>query len=198
MWLGAHPVAGAPDPRADGGGAGSSPTVACREPPGLRRPQAGHPATRRPKSRSALSAPPLRGTWGQRPTIRDGSAAPGRLPQVAHGRAPRRRGSNRPGGAGAIRRPTTPANGRVGPVPPPDVAGTGHPAGGGLSGGVPRGRRAPASSLSLSLPSSLPSPSLSRPIPAPRSRVPVAPRAPPQSGNGQADPLLILLPLGRR
>ncbi len=32
-WLG--PVAGAPDPPADGGGAGGSPTAACREPPGL-------------------------------------------------------------------------------------------------------------------------------------------------------------------
>ncbi len=39
-------------------------------------------------------------------------------------------------------------------------------------------------SLSLSSPPSLPSPSLSRPIPAPRSRMPVAPRAPPRSGNG--------------
>ncbi len=48
------------------------------------------------------------------------------------------------GGAGAVRRPTTPANGRVGPVPPPGVAGPGHPAGGGPSVGVPRGRRAPA------------------------------------------------------
>ncbi len=42
-------------------------------------------------------------------------------------------------------------------------------------------------SLSLSLPPSLPVPSLSRPVPAPRSRLPVAPRAPPRSGNGQAD-----------
>ncbi len=87
---------------------------------------------------------PLRGTRGLRPTVRDGSAAPGRMPQVALGRATRRRGCDRPGGAGAVRRPTTPANGRVGPVPPPDVAGPGHPAGGGPSGGVPRGRRAPA------------------------------------------------------
>ncbi len=40
-------------PPADGGGAGGSPTAACREPPGLRRPKAGHPATRRPKPRAA-------------------------------------------------------------------------------------------------------------------------------------------------
>ncbi len=142
--MGAQPVAGAPDPTADGGSAGSSPTVACRKPPGLRRPKAGHPSTRRPEPREAPSTLPLHGTRGLRPTVRDGSAAPGCMPQVALGRATQRRGSDRPGGAGAVRRPTTPANGRVGPVPPPDVAGPGHPAGGGRSGGVPLGRRAPA------------------------------------------------------
>ncbi len=35
------------------------------------------------------------------------------------------------------------SNGRVGPVPPPDVTNAGHPAGGGPYGGVPWGRRAP-------------------------------------------------------
>ncbi len=45
----------------------------------------------------------------------------------------------------------------------------------------------PTLSLSLSLPPALPSPSLSLPVPAPRSRLPVAPRAPPRSGNGQTD-----------
>ncbi len=137
--------------------AGRAPSGRCawshcwREPPGLRRPKAGHPATRRPKPRAAPSTLRIRGTRGLRPTVRDGSAAPGRVPQVAHGRAPRRRGSDLPGGAGAFRRPTTPANSRVGP----DVAGTGHPAGGGPSAGVPR----PNLSLSLSLfplPSHLP------------------------------------------
>ncbi len=49
------------------------------------------------------------------------------------------------------------------------------------------GEPRPNLSLSLSLPPSLPVPSLSRPVPAPRSRLPVAPRAPPRSGNGQAD-----------
>ncbi len=86
---------------------------------------------------------PLRGARGLRLTVCDGSAAPGRMPQVAHGRAMRRRGSDRSGGAGVVRRTATQSNGRVGPVPPPDVAGAGHPAGGGPSGGVPRGRRAP-------------------------------------------------------
>ncbi len=111
VWLGAQPVAGAPDPPADGGSAGSGPTVACREPPGLRRPQAGHPPTRRPKPRAAPSTLPLRRARGLRPTVRDGSAALGRMPQVALGRAPRHLGSDRPGGAGAVRRLTTPANG---------------------------------------------------------------------------------------
>ncbi len=42
----------------------------------------------------------------------------------------------------------------------------------------------PLTNLSLSPPSL---PSLSRPVPAPRSRVPAAPRAPQRSGNGQGD-----------
>ncbi len=172
VWLGAHPVAG------------GSPTAACREPPGLRRPKAGHPATRRPKPRAAPSTLPLRGTRGLRLTVCDGSAAPGCLPQVAHGRAPRRRGSDRPGGAGAVRRPTTPANGRVGPVPTSlaqaiQLAEDHMAACPGV--GEPRPH------LSLSLPPALPSPSLSRPVPAPRSRLQGAPRAPPRSGNGQAE-----------
>ncbi len=65
------------------------------------------------------------------------------MPQVAHGRAPRRRGSHRSGGAGTVHRSAAPSNRRVGPVPLPDVAEAGHPAGGGPPGGVPRGGRAP-------------------------------------------------------
>ncbi len=140
------------------------------------------------------------------------------MPQVALGRAPRRRGSYRPGGAGAVRRPTTPANGGVGPVPPPDVAGSGHPAGGGPSGGVPRGRRAPAISLSLSpLPSHLPLSPAPSPLPGRGCRWPLEPRhgvgmarptVTPGEGGGQSplplhrtlsgNPLPTLLPLGRR
>ncbi len=93
--------------------------------------------------RAAPTTLPLRRARGQRSTIRDGLAAPGRLPQVAHGQVTRRRGGNRSGGAGAVHRPATPANGGVGPVPPPDVADAGHPTGGGPYGGMPRGRRAP-------------------------------------------------------
>ncbi len=102
-------------PLLTGGSTGSSPTVACRKPPGLRRPKAGHPSMRRPEPRAAPSTLPLHGTRGLRPTIRDGSAAPGHMPQVALVRATRCRGCDRPGGAGAVRRPTAPANGRVGP-----------------------------------------------------------------------------------
>ncbi len=151
VWLGAHPVAGAPDSPADGGSTGGRPTATCREPPGLWRPQAGHPPTGRPQPRAAPTTFPLRRARGQRPTIRDGPAAPGRLPQVAHGRVTRRRGGNRSGGAGAVHRPATPANGGVGPVSPPDVADAGHPTGGGPYGGVPRGRRAPNYPFSLPL-----------------------------------------------
>ncbi len=68
---------------------------------------------------------------------------PGRLPQVAHGRATRRRGSSRSGGAGAVHRSVTPWNGRVGQVSLPDVADAGHTADGGPSSDVPRGWRAP-------------------------------------------------------
>ncbi len=144
--------------------------------PWLPRPSFPDPRTLLHWCRNPGAAPstlPLRGARGLWPTVCDGSAAPGRVPQVALGRAPRRRGSYRPGGAGAVRRPTTPANGWVGPVPPPDVAGSGHPAGGGPSGGVPRGRRAPANSLSLSLSPPFPLTSLSL-SPRPRSQVAAA------------------------
>ncbi|XP_067306175.1 uncharacterized protein [Pseudorasbora parva] len=76
----------------------------------------------------------------------------------------------------------------VGPVPPPGVAGPGHPVGGRPDGGVPRGRRALASGFSLSL-SSLslsppnPAPSLSKP---PRSRAGVPPRPAPRWRTGAA------------
>ncbi len=46
----------------------------------------------------------------------------------------------------------------VGPVTPPSVAGPGHPIRGGPDGGVPRGWRNPAFCVSLSLPTSSPSP----------------------------------------
>ncbi len=57
----------------------------------------------------------------------------------------------RPCGSGAVYRSSPKEDGRVGPVPPPDVARPGHPIGGGPDGGVPRSRQNPASCLSLSL-----------------------------------------------
>ncbi len=76
----------------------------------------------------------------------------------------------------------------MGPVPPPGVAETGHPTGGGPDGGVPWGRRTPAICLSLSLPSSLFSPS--KPVPLPRSRGNLPPRAPPhERGGPRTEPL---------
>ncbi len=184
VWLGAHPVAGAPDSPADGGSAGGRPTATCREPPGLWRPQAGHPPTGRPQPRAAPTTLPLRRARGQRPTIRDGPAAPGRLPQVAPGRVdgvidlvvleqfivrlPRRTAEwvqcHCPT---SLTQAIQLAEDHM--VACPGV-------------GEPRINRSLSPSLS---PPSLPS--LSRPVPAPRSRVQAAPRAPPRSGNGQGD-----------
>ncbi len=99
-------------PAADRGSADGSPTATCSEPPDLRRSQAGHPASSRSYPRTTLATLPVSGAGGQRPTVCDGSTAPGRLPQVAHGRATRRRGSSRSGGAGAVHRLATPWDAR--------------------------------------------------------------------------------------
>ncbi len=45
------------------------PTATCREPPGLWRPQGGHPPTGRPQPRAATTTLPLRRARGQRPTF---------------------------------------------------------------------------------------------------------------------------------
>ncbi len=105
-------MACAPDPAADRGSAGGSPMATCSEPPGLRRSQAGHPASSWSYPRTTLATLPVSGAGGQRPTVCDGSTAPGHLPQVAHGRAMRRRGSSRSGGAGAVHRLATPWDAR--------------------------------------------------------------------------------------
>ncbi|XP_026106053.1 uncharacterized protein LOC113078001 [Carassius auratus] len=86
----------------------------------------------------------LPGLGRGRPALRDGPTAPGLLPQVATGRGERRGACRRPGGAGAVHHSPPQEDGRVGPVPPPRVAGLGHPPGGGPHGGVPRGRHTPA------------------------------------------------------
>ncbi len=49
------------------------------EPPGLRRPKASHPPAGRPEPRAAPPALPFAGAGGERPALRDGSLAPGRL-----------------------------------------------------------------------------------------------------------------------
>ncbi len=130
MWLGAHPVAGAPDPPADGGGAGSSPTVAnLLAYEDLKRAILQRVGRNLEQHRQRFRSVEL-GDCG-RPFV---------MAQQLRD-ACRKWLMAEPSGAGAVRRPTTPANGRVGPVPPPDVTGTGHSAGGGPSGGMPRGRR---------------------------------------------------------
>ncbi len=87
---------------------------------------------------------------GERPALRDGSPAPGRLPQMAVGRGRRRRPNHRPGGAGAVYCAAPHEDRAVGPVPPSGVAGPGHPTRRGPDGGVPRGWRNPTVRLSLS------------------------------------------------
>ncbi len=143
-------LASLPHPPADRGGAVGGTAAASPEPPGLRRPKASHPPAGRPEPRAAPPALPFAGAGGERPALRDGSPAPGRLPQMAVGRGRRRRTNHRPGGAGAIYCAAPQENRVVGPVPPPDVAGPGHPTHRGPDGGVPRGWRNPTVRLSLS------------------------------------------------
>ncbi len=100
--------------------------------------------------RAAPPALPFAGAWGERPALRDGSPAPGRLPQMAVGRGRRRRPSHRPGGAGAVYCAAPHEDRAVGLVPPSGVAGPGHPTRRGPDGGVPRGWRNPTVRLSLS------------------------------------------------
>ncbi len=121
---------------------------------------------------------PFSGAWGERPALRDGSPAPGHLPQMAVGRGRRRRPNHRPGGAGAIYCAAPHEDRAVGPVPPSGVAGPGHPTRRGPDGGVP-----PSVSLSL------PSPSFSPPTFLPRSRAGVVPRAQPRWRGGPAPEL---------
>ncbi len=83
MWVAPDGLASAPHPPANRGGAVGSAAAASSEPPGLRRPEASHPPAGRPEPRAALPALPIAGAGGERPALRDGSPAPGRLPQTA-------------------------------------------------------------------------------------------------------------------
>ncbi len=104
----------------------------------------------RPEPRATSPALTIAGAGGKRPALRDGSPAPGRVPQMAVGRQKRRRPDHRPRGAGTVHCAVAHEDRAVGPVPPPDVAGPGHPTRGGSDGGVPRGWRIPTFRLSPS------------------------------------------------
>ncbi len=82
-------LASAPHPPANRGGAVGGAAAASPEPPGLRRPETSHPPAGRPEPRAAPPALPFAGAGGERPALRDGSPAPGRLPQMAVGRGSR-------------------------------------------------------------------------------------------------------------
>ncbi len=127
MWVGPDGLASAPHPPVDRGGAVGGTAAASPEPPGLRRPKASHPPAGRPEPRAASPALPFAGAGGERPALRDGSPAPGRLPQMAVGRGKRRRTNHRPSGTGAVYCAAPHEDRAVGPVPPPGVAGPGHP-----------------------------------------------------------------------
>ncbi len=148
MWVAPDELASAPHSTAVRGGAVGGAAAASSEPPGLRRPEASHPPAGRPEPRATSPALPIAGAGGKRPALRDGSPAPGRVPQMAVGR--RKRPDHRPRGAGTVHCAVAHKDRAVGPVPPPDVAGPGHPTRGGPDGGVPRGWRIPTFRLSLS------------------------------------------------
>ncbi len=137
-WVAKRTVAGASDTAVVRGSAGGCSATARAEPP------AG-----RPKARATSPAIPFAGPGREWPTLRDGTTAPGLMPQMAAGWGKRRRAHHRPGGTGAVHHSSAKEDGRVGPVPPTDVAELSHPTGGGSDGGVPRGRRTPSSCLSL-------------------------------------------------
>ncbi len=102
MWVATNGLASAPHSPANRGGAVGGAAAASPEPPGLRRPETSHPPAGRPEPRAAPPALSFTGAGGERPALRDGSPAPGRLPQMAVGRGRWRRPCHRPGGAGAV------------------------------------------------------------------------------------------------
>ncbi len=135
VWLGAQPVGRcAWSPCWRGKRRVAAQQFACREPPGLRRSQTGHPPTCRPKPRAAPSTLPLRGARGLWPTVCDGSAAPGRVPQVASWPSPATSRELSTWWCWSSSSPDYPARTADGSSATPDVAGSGHPAGGGPSG----------------------------------------------------------------
>ncbi len=91
MWVAPDELASAPHSTAVRGGAVGGAAAASSEPPGLRRPEASHPPAGRLEPRATSPALPIAGAGGKRPALRDGSPAPGRVPQMAVGRRKRRR-----------------------------------------------------------------------------------------------------------
>ncbi len=176
-------LASAPHPPANRGGAVGDAAAASSEPPGLRRPEASHPPAGRPEPRAAPSALPIAGAGGERPALRDGSPAPGRLPQMAVGRGRRRRADHRACGAGTIHCAASQEDHAVGPVPLPRVAGPGWTI------QLAEDQMVACHGVGETLPSvslSLPSPSFSPPTFLPRSRAGVVPRAQPRWTGGPA------------
>ncbi len=118
MWVAPDELASAPHSSAVRGGAVGGAAAASSEPPGLRRPEASHPPAGRPEPRATSPALPIAGAGGKRPALRDGSPAPGRVPQMAVGRRKRRRPDHRPRGAGTVHCSVAHEDRAVGPVPP--------------------------------------------------------------------------------
>ncbi len=139
-------LARAPHSTVVGRGPVGGATVASSEPPGLRRSQKSHPPAGRLEPRTASgfnrkSTLPFVGAGGKQPALRDGSTAPGRVPQMAVGWGKRCRPDSGSGGAGAVHRAAPQEDRAVGPVPPADIVGPGHSNGGGPDGSVPWGWR---------------------------------------------------------
>ncbi len=82
MWVAPGELASAPHSAAVRGGAVGSEAAASSEPPGLRCPEASHPPAGRPEPRTTSPALQIARAGGKRPALRDGSPAPGRVPQI--------------------------------------------------------------------------------------------------------------------
>ncbi len=144
-------LASAPHSTAVRGGAVGGAAAASSEPPGLRRPEASHPPAGRPEPRATSPALPIARAGGKRPAhfvmahqLRDACrrwllAGESNVDQIIDRVV-----------WGTVHCAVAQEDRAVGPVPPPDVAGPGHPTHGGPDGGVPRGWRISTFRLSLS------------------------------------------------
>ncbi len=78
-------MAGASDTAVVRGSAGGCSATAREEPPGLRRSEKSYHPAGRLKPRATLPAVPFAGPGRDRLTLRDGTTAPGLMPQMAAG-----------------------------------------------------------------------------------------------------------------